>query len=228
LNREVDYAGPDGKRVLEIGAGDGRLTRLLADRALHVVAVEKDARMLGFLLPLLKIYKNLEIIHSDFLDIDLANRRFDIVISNVPYSVSSPILFKLASMRFERAVLCFQKEFAERMLSEPGEKKRSRLSVMSQLHFNIKKLESVPRAAFTPKPKVDSTIVELVRRQFTATPAQSEFINRLFQHKGRTVRKAIHDGYGRVLRTRFDDRRVFSLSNGEILELAGYFLAKVR
>ena len=221
LNREIEYAQSEGKNILEIGAGDGRLTKLLADKAKHVTAVETDERMLEHLLPLLEEYENLEIVHADFLDLDFASKHFDLVISNVPYVISSPLLFKLASMRFDRAVLCFQKEFAERMLTEPNDKKRSRLSVMSQLHFEVKKLESVPRTAFTPKPKVDSMIVELKRKSFTATPSQSEFINKLFQHKSRTVRKALHDAYRLNASTKYDERRVFSLTNQEILQLAG-------
>jgi len=221
LAREISYAQPEGKEILEIGAGDGRLTRLLADKAKHVTAVELDERMLEYLLPLLEKYENLEIIHADFLDLDFAGKRFDVVISNVPYVISSPLTFKLAGMQFGRAVLCFQKEFAERMLTEPGNKKRSRLSVMAQLHFDVKKFESVPRTAFRPMPKVDSMVVELKRRAFTATPFQSEFINKLFQHKARTVKKALHDAYRIDVHGKFESRRVFSLTNQEILQLAG-------
>jgi 16S rRNA (adenine1518-N6/adenine1519-N6)-dimethyltransferase len=206
---------------LEIGPGDGRLTKLLANKAAHITAVEKDERMLEHLLPLLEEYNNIEIIHADFLDLDFEGKKFDAVVSNVPYVISSPLLFKLATMSFARAVLCFQKEFAERMLTEPGDKKRSRLSVMAQLHFDVKKLESVPRTAFRPKPKVDSMIVELKRKSFTASEFQSDFINKLFQHKARTVKKALHDAYRLSASTKYDERRVFSLTNQEILQLAG-------
>ncbi|VVC03455.1 putative ribosomal RNA small subunit methyltransferase A [Candidatus Burarchaeum australiense] len=226
INREIEYACPDGKSVLEIGAGDGRLTTLLAERARHVTAVEKDARMLERLLPLLEGHANLEIIHADFLDLEFTGKHFDVVFSNVPYVISSPLLFKLAEMSFDRAVLCLQKEFVDRMLSQPGDKKRSRLSVMSQLHFDVWALERVPRTAFKPKPKVDSAIIELHRKKFTATASQSDFINKLFQHKSRTVRRALRDAYdskAASIKTEFDERRVFSLTNEEILELARLF-----
>ncbi|MDO8339205.1 MAG: 16S rRNA (adenine(1518)-N(6)/adenine(1519)-N(6))-dimethyltransferase RsmA [Candidatus Burarchaeum sp.] len=223
IDREIDYAAPEGKTILEIGAGDGRLTMRLAEKAKHVIAVEKDDRMLEFLLPLVTQYRNLEILHGDFLELDFSDKRFDVIFSNVPYVISSPLLFKLATMRFDRAVLCLQKEFVDRMLAKPGDKKRSRLSVMSQLHFDVWGLESVPRTAFKPRPKVDSTIIELHRRDFRATEFQSEFINKLFQHKVRTVRRALRDAYGRQvseLKTNLDERRVFSLTNEEVLKLA--------
>jgi len=235
IDREIDYAAPEGKTVLEIGAGDGRLTMRLAEKAKHVLAIEKDDRMLEFLLPLVERYHNLEILHGDFLDLDFSDRRFDVIFSNVPYVISSPLLFKLATMRFDRAVLCFQKEFVDRLLAKPGDKKRSRLSVMSQLHFDIWGLERVPRTAFKPRPKVDSTIIELHRRDFRATEFQSDFVNKLFQHKVRTVRKALRDAYGlqvAELKTSFDEQRVFSLTNEEVLKLAreaeSYFLANVK
>jgi len=223
IDREIDYAAPEGKTVLEIGAGDGRLTMRLAEKAKHVLAVEKDDRMLEFLLPLVERYHNLEILHGDFLELDFSDRRFDVIFSNVPYVISSPLLFKLVAIRFDRAVLCFQKEFVERLLAKPGDKSRSRLSVMSQLHFDIWGLERVPRTAFRPKPKVDSTIIELHRRDFRTTEFQSDFINKLFQHKVRTVRRALRDAYGwkaAALKTKFDERRVFSLTNEEVLKLA--------
>src|SRR3989338_6092440 len=143
LNREVAYAGPDGKLVLEIGAGDGRLTRLLAQRARQMLAVEIDERMLPQLLGLPEKFVNLEILHADFLDLDFTGKRFEVIASNVPYSISSPLLFKLATMEFDRAILCLQKEFVDRMRAKPGDRDRSRLSVMSQLHFEIELLESV-------------------------------------------------------------------------------------
>lgn len=227
LHREVGYAAVQGKTVLEIGAGDGRLTRQLAKKAKHVTAIEIDEQMLPHLLPLLEEFDNLEILHADFLDVDFEGKKFDVIISNVPYQISSPLTFKIAAMHFGHAVLCFQKEFAERMLAQPDDNNRSRLSVMSQLHFEVQELEEVPRSAFRPMPKVDSLIVKLVRTNFTATPEQAEFINKLFQHKNRTVRKALRDAYGKdakLPKTEFDERRVFSLANDEILELGKHVL----
>ncbi|RLG20224.1 ribosomal RNA small subunit methyltransferase A [Candidatus Micrarchaeota archaeon] len=231
LNREVDYAKPDSKLVLEVGAGDGRLTRLLASRAKKVVAVEVDKRLVQRLLPLLVEFENLEIIHADFLELDLKGKHFDLVISNVPYSISAPLLFKLTGMNFTRAVLCLQKEFVDRMLAKPSDRKRSRLSVMSQLHFDIWGLEKVPHRAFKPSPKVDSAIIELRKKNFTATEFQANFINALFQHKKKRVANSLVDSAHMFGRSKQEvkkvanslslaDERAFRLTNEQILKLA--------
>ena len=231
LAREVEHARVRGKEVLEIGAGTGNLTeRLALSGARGVIAIEKDARLIGTLKERLRAHPNVVIVHADFLEYEI--EKTDVIISNVPYSISSPLTFKLTGIEFERAILCYQKEFAERMVARPGTSDYSRLSVMAQLCFDVRLLEVVPRGAFHPIPKVDSAIVELKKTGRALTEFQKKFITALFTHKNKTVRNALIDsakfldigkGEARELGERISlkERRVFTLSKEEILKICG-------
>jgi 16S rRNA (adenine1518-N6/adenine1519-N6)-dimethyltransferase len=159
--RSVAYAGiVRDDTVLEIGPGLGMLTRILAARAKAVVAIEKDRRLLDVVdLP------NIRYVHGDAVKVDIPP--FDKVVSNLPYAISSPITFRLLERGrdFKVAVLMFQREFAERLASGPGSKDYSRLSVNAYVRARVELLDKVPRTAFYPRPKVDSSIVRMVPRE---------------------------------------------------------------
>lgn len=158
--RSVSYAniGKD-ETVLEIGPGLGMLTRFIAARAKRVVAVEKESMFLG-----LVDEPNVEYVHGDALKVDLPP--FDKVVSNLPYSISSPITFRLLELGgFRTAVLMYQKEFAERLASGPGSKVYSRLSVSTYVVARVDLLDKVSKGSFYPVPKVDSCIVRMTPRE---------------------------------------------------------------
>jgi len=153
-------------RVLEIGPGLGALTIPIAQKTRQVTVVEKDRR----LAPVLK--KELEDHGIDWVDIlcqdimktdiqALAKDKKLVVISNLPYNISSQILFRLVQERgcIEKAFLMFQKELADRILSPPGKKAYSRLSAVAQYAAQISFVANVSAAAFFPKPTVDSTVL---------------------------------------------------------------------
>ncbi|MCX6778280.1 MAG: 16S rRNA (adenine(1518)-N(6)/adenine(1519)-N(6))-dimethyltransferase RsmA [Candidatus Micrarchaeota archaeon] len=233
LKREVEYAGVEGKKVLEIGAGTGNLTVLLAEKAKEVIAIEKDGRLAGFLAERMATTQNVHVITADFLE--WIAPAIDVVVSNVPYSVASPILFKLAELDFERAVLCLQEEFAKRMVAKPDTREYSRLSVMAQLCFEIELLDRVPKGAFSPIPKVDSRIVRLARREEKGVDEKTAlFIRAIFQHRKKKLENAIIDSrkeFGiekaelkkRIDSLRLRERRVFTLTKEEIAWSAGEF-----
>lgn len=230
LKREAEYAGAKGKRILEIGPGFGFLTKELANSgAKEITVIEKDER-------LAKLFKSefpqIIFIHADFLKCKPG--KFDIIISNVPYSISSPLLFRLAEFGFSRAVLCLQKEFVDRLLAKPGTKDYSRLSVTSQSAFKIRLLEKVPRSAFSPAPKVDSAIIELIPTGEKLNPRTALIIQLLFQHRKKTARAALSDSAealgmskesARSLaeKSGLSDRRVFTLTKEEFANLASFF-----
>jgi 16S rRNA (adenine1518-N6/adenine1519-N6)-dimethyltransferase len=180
--RIVDQTGigPD-TRVLEIGPGLGALTIPIAVKTRHVIAVEKDRRLIPLLHQELENHGIdwVKIVHQDFMKTDLPSLAGDrklVVMGNLPYNISSQILFQLVRNRacIEKAYLMFQKELAERILAVPGKKAYSRLSAVAQYAADITGVASVGPACFFPRPAVDSAVLAFA---FTAPPgvtAQTE------------------------------------------------------
>jgi 16S rRNA (adenine1518-N6/adenine1519-N6)-dimethyltransferase len=194
LRLMVSYASlTEDDVVLEIGAGLGFLTRLLSQKCKRVVAVEKDSRLLQILKSRLQDVNNVELIKGDILRVSLPT--FNKVVSNPPFYISSPILFWLLEKRFDRAVLTFQKEFAERLVAPVGSKKYGRLTVMAYYRAEVELLNFVPKKAFYPPPEVDSYIVRLKPRPppFSVEDEQTffELVRVLFTQRNRKVRKAL-------------------------------------
>ena len=189
--RQVEFASiKQDETVLEIGPGLGVLTHLLAEKSGDVVAVEKDRR---FCEMLRKELPHVHIVEGDALKVDLP--KFDVVVSNLPYQISSPITFRLLEKRFDRAVLMFQREFADRMVAERGDAGYSRLSVHVYCRAKAEVIEDVPRSAFYPQPEVDSAIVFLRPRP---PPFKIEdetlfvsVVDRLFQHRRKTIENGL-------------------------------------
>jgi 16S rRNA (adenine1518-N6/adenine1519-N6)-dimethyltransferase len=169
-------AGPlENVTVVEIGPGPGGLTRaLLLEGARSVVAIEKDARFLPALNAIAAAYPGrLKVVAADAMDIDFASLALPSparIVANLPYGVATPLLIAWLKTDpwppwFDRMVLMFQREVAERIVAPPDGKDYGRLSILSQWRTQARILFTVPAEAFTPRPKVDSALVELVPRQ---------------------------------------------------------------
>lgn len=152
--------GPDDT-VLEIGPGTGTLTRVLAARARHVIAIEKDPELCQRLLEQ-QIARNLQLINSDILEFDLTQLplRYKVV-ANIPYYLTSNLLRTLceSSSPFTQAALLVQKEVAERVTAAPGN--MSILAVSVQFYCSAGLGPAIPAELFMPPPKVDSQILLL-------------------------------------------------------------------
>ncbi len=185
---EADYCR--GKDVIELGAGLGVLTEELCRVARRVTSVEVDMRLYRFLVSGLKC-GNCTILNDDFFSMKKYPHA-DMMASNVPYSLSSRTLMWLAGKRMP-AVLCLQREFAERMVAEPGSGGYSRLSVFCSLQFEVELGMRVPANSFYPVPKVDSMVVVMKPKRAMANASELNIISLMMEHKSKKVRNAIED-----------------------------------
>lgn len=223
LRKEVAVADVAGRTALEIGAGDGRLTeKIIEGGAKKIYAVEKDKWLAEVLKDKFKNEiesEKIAIIHADFLELEPGKFKVDVIIGNIPYYISSPIIFRIKDYEFKRAVFTVQKEFAEKMIAKPNAKNYGRLSVTSQLAFEVELIQKVPRHLFYPVPKVDSAMILLKPTATRLTQKQEDVIRILFQHRNQTVKNAL--GHADIVAPeQFAARRVRTLTKEECLEIA--------
>lgn len=224
---EVNSLGLEpGSSVLEIGPGPGTITGLLLESGLKVTAIEADHRFAEELEVLFSDQINIgqfSVVKDDFLKTEPGS--YDGIIGNVPYQISSEIVFRLSLFNFKKAVLMFQKEFCERLVAKPGEKEYSRLTVNSQLRYRIRIISRVSRNSFLPVPNVDSAVVELVpRNEFEEILIikADEIFRKLFSSRRKkisTILKGIGPEYG--------EKRVGELSPEILLKMATDYLSNL-
>lgn len=189
-----------GEILVEIGPGQAALTREVIARAGHETAVEIDRDLAQFLRQQFP-EEQLDLIEADALELDWtqvhANQRIRII-GNLPYNISSPLLFKLieAADRVIDQHFMLQREVVDRMVAGPGTKTYGRLSVMLQYRYRMYKLFDVPPGAFTPAPKVVSSIVRMVPKalnELMPVPVDlmGEVVAQAFQQRRKTLRNAL-------------------------------------
>ena len=162
-------------RVLEIGPGLGPLTGLLIEQACHILAIEKDSRLVEVLRRHFADTPKLELVHADALDIarDRARDWHDWkLVANLPYSVASPLLVELAQnpQRPQRIVVTLQLEVARRLMAKVSDEDYGVLTLLIQLRYQAKEWFKIPRGCFFPEPDVDSACVVLLRREQPLLP----------------------------------------------------------
>jgi len=199
VRRIVAAVAPEaGEIVVEIGPGRGALTGLLAERAghLHLIEIDRDlaAALAG------RYASDRVTVHvGDALDFDYASLPAPFrLVGNLPYNISTPLLFKLAAYadRFRDAHFMLQREVVERMAAAPSTSAYGRLSVMIQYRFAIEKLFDVAPGAFRPVPKVDSSVVRMVPRPVGSLGAANErtlrdVVTAAFTKRRKTLRNAL-------------------------------------
>lgn len=173
LNKILRTAGVEKEDVvLEIGPGLGEMTLALARQSKKVICVEIDRKLLEILREKVKDNPNVELLQGDILDLDLkelgSRERTPIkVVANLPYQISTPLLFRFIEARdlFSTLTLMFQREVAERMIAPPGKKEYGSLSIFFQLYSNLSIRFFIRPSAFFPPPKVESAVVQIVWRE---------------------------------------------------------------
>jgi len=151
--------------VVEIGAGLGVMTALIARRAKRVIALEIDRALITVLHEEMKKYDHVEILHVDALKFEFRSRGETTIkiVGNIPYSISSQILFRLLEARdhISSMILMFQKEVAERIVAGPGSKTYGILSVLVGLYTDSSIVLNVSPQCFYPRPRVESAVVRM-------------------------------------------------------------------
>lgn len=193
VRRIVEAIAPGaGDFVLEIGPGQGALTLPLAERAGRLEAVEID-RDLAAALPESRIKVHL----ADALEFDYAALPEGArIVGNLPYNISTPLLFRLAghAARFRDLHFMLQREVVERMVAAPSTPDYGRLSVMLQARFRMEMLFRVPAGVFRPPPKVESAVVRmlpLAEPVDAGVPGFADLVRRAFSARRKTLRNAL-------------------------------------
>ncbi|ERS99411.1 dimethyladenosine transferase [Sporothrix schenckii ATCC 58251] len=206
--------------VLEIGPGTGNITTRILEKARKCIAIELDPRMAAEVTKRVQgtpLQKKLEVLLGDAIKTEFPP--FDVCISNTPYQISSPLVFKLLSMPNppRTAVLMFQKEFAQRLVARPGDTLYCRLSVNAQFFARITHVLKVGKANFKPPPKVESAVVRITPRTGSEKPkfnfAEMDGMLRIsFTRKNRTLRASFVSK--EVLAMLARNYRVYASMNG--------------
>jgi 16S rRNA (adenine1518-N6/adenine1519-N6)-dimethyltransferase len=149
--------------VVEIGPGYGNLTKLLAEKAKKVIAIEIDHSLYKRLKEDLKDFKNIELIHGDALKYPYENIGLFKVVANIPYYITTPLIFRLLEAReyLKSMTLTIQKEVAKRIVAIPGNKDYGVLSIAVQYYGKPELKFIIPKGAFRPVPKVDSAVIHV-------------------------------------------------------------------
>ena len=190
------------EQVLEIGAGLGSLTVLLAQTARDVVAIEIDQKLFPALQEALAPYENVKTIHGDILNLDLDGLLHDqdfVVVANIPYYITSAIIRKLleANKRPSRMILTIQKEVAERIIARDG--KMSLLALSVQVYGKPELVATIPAGAFYPAPDVDSAVLKLTLYEKPLIQEQNldlffKLAQAGFSQKRKTLRNSLASG----------------------------------
>ena len=197
LRRIVESIAPaPGDRVVEIGPGEGALTRLLLQRVASLTAIEID-RDLATRLEKEFSGGRLKLVRADALEFDFSSLPQDIrLVGNLPYNISTALLFHLArhAGRVRDMHFMLQREVVDRMVAKPSTPEYGRLSVMLQARFSMKKLFGVAPGAFRPPPKVDSAVVRLTPLERIPGIDEARFedlVRRAFSARRKTLRNAL-------------------------------------
>lgn len=192
--------------VLEIGPGIGTMTQYLCESAGYVAAVEIDRMLIPILEDTLSLYDNVTIINEDILKVDISGLiekfggRQAKVVANLPYYITTPIVMSLLENGFpvESVTIMVQKEVAERMQAGPGSKNYGALSLAVAYYAEAEAVAEVSAECFMPKPKVDSTVLKLVKRSCPPVIVEDErlmfkLIRAVFNQRRKTLQNSINN-----------------------------------
>jgi len=196
--------------VYEIGIGKGILTPFLCQNSKKVISAEKDYQLYEESRVNFAREKNLKIIHGDGFK---QNEKFNIFVSNLPYSESKKAIHWMLMNRFSHGVVMLQNDFAKKLLSKNHQRKA--ISVLAQSGFEMKILKTIGRENFTPKPKIDSSIMSFYRKS-TLSKELIQSVNLIFSFRRKKLQN-IGKQLGLEIKS---DQRLEKMNNDEIIKFA--------
>ncbi len=222
-DRHIGYAGIEkGDRILEVGPGLGVLTKRLLETEGSLTCIELDDTLADYIEG--EYGDRLTLVRGDAVKVPFPG--FDRFVSNLPYSVSTPIIFKLLEYPFKKAVVMVQQEFGDRMVADVGSPDYSRLTVNLFYRAECEILEHVPASAFKPQPKVDSCLVSITPRPAPFTVADEatffKVVEVCFGQRRKKISTALKNAHmiPKGAEIPFADERIEHLRPVEIAEIA--------
>ena len=196
--------------VYEIGIGKGILTPYLCEQSKNVISVEKDLNLYEESKVKFSKIKNLKIIHGDGFK---QNEKFDIFVSNLPYSESKKAIQWMLMEKFQHGIVMVQYDFAKKLLAHDNDRKA--ISVLAQSGFEMKLLKTIGKENFTPKPKINSSIMSFTRKH-TFSKELIQSVNLMFSFRRKKLQN-IGKKLGLEIKS---DQRLEEMSNNEIIKFA--------
>jgi len=229
INKLVRFIAPNKDDViLEIGPGDGALSKSIIPLIKRFYLIEKDKDLFDELYLLLMQNKNGEIINSDVLKFDFTSiqEKFR-VIGNLPYNISTEIIFMVCKVcNIIDIHFMLQKEVVDRMIANPNTKTYGRLSVMTQVYFQATKLFDISENVFAPKPKVKSSFIRLLPKEYIFNDKKHEdifykIVKKAFEGRRKMIRSSLSEYFEEK---DYDTIKIDSKKRAENLSINDYLL----
>lgn len=196
--------------VLEIGTGEGILTKLLCENSKNVISIESDKTLFNNAKSVMH-EKNLDLRYGDGFKM---SEKFHVFVSNLPYSKSKKAIEWLAQQNFSHAIVMVQKEFAEKLMKRSIDEQKA-VSVIANHSFDIKKILNVGKNNFNPPPKIDSVVLELKKKRKLSDEI-IKTVNRIYSYRRKTIQNILKQ----FDKKSNDQRRLDELSGDEIIKIA--------
>lgn len=208
VTRKIAETIESQQDVVEVGAGIGSLTVPLAKSSQHVYTIEFDEHIISPLNDVLSMFgvsDKVEIIHSDVMDIDLeafcVERNIDTIIGNLPYNISAPLLANISRKvpSVKTVIAMVQKEVGERLAAKQGTRSVSAITLKCQYFMDISILFEVSSQSFIPRPRVDSVVIKMERREVGEKDVDAMFsmIDTAFSQRRKMLRQSLKGVFGR-------------------------------
>ena len=226
INKIISIINPNSNDIiLEIGPGKGALTIPLSKKIKKLYAVEIDPLLVKYLKS--KKINNTDIINKDILKTDLNSYNESTkIIGNLPYYITSPIIFKMIENNVNRMFFMVQKEVAERIVSVHNNKNYSRISVMVQTFYNCEINYSISKNVFIPKPKVNSAIIKFKKKDISNIDYKkySNFVKAAFKQKRKKIKNNLKNIINENGIEIFGERRAENISIDEYIKIFNNYM----